>query len=183
MFQGHAEYPLSARGRAEAQAVALRLARDEPSIAALWSSPLGRAYGTAEAVSAATGLGIQTDDRLKEIDIGEGSGLTSAQIRERFPDWGNPGDRRGLLPGQESNTDVAARIMSVIKDLLDLEGTTVAVTHGGFIGNLCRQVVGADPDRARLFRVSNCSITEVITDRREQMVLHRFNDSHDLNLA
>ncbi len=153
-------------------AVAQRLARDEPDVVSLWSSPLGRAYGTAEAVSEAIGLDIETDDRLKEIDIGEASGLTGAQVRERFPRWGQPG---GLIPGQEPNDDFTKRVEAVTRDLLDREGTIVAVSHGGFISNLCRRIVGAHPDRTRLFRVWNCSITEATIGRGGELVLHRFN--------
>lgn len=146
--------------------------RDERDAAALWSSPLGRAFGTAEAISEATGWKIQSDDRLKEIDIGEASGLTGAQVRERFPKWGTPG---GLIPGQEPNDDFTARVKAVTLDLLGRDGTIVAVSHGGFISNLCRRIVGAHPDRTRLFRVWNCSITEVIIGRGGDMVLNRFN--------
>lgn len=177
VFQGHAEYPLSAHGRAEARAVAERLVRDGQGVASLWSSPLERAFGTAETISDALGLDIQIDDRLKEIDIGEASGMTGAQVRERFPQWGEPG---GLIPGQEPNGDFTVRVHSVTQDLLGHDGTVIAVSHGGFISNLCRRIVGAHADRVRLFRVSNCSITEVINDRRGGMVLNRFNQANHL---
>ena len=181
IFQGHAEYPLSERGHAEARTVAARLAREESTVSALFTSPLGRAHQTAQAIATSGGNGIQLDDRLKEIDIGEGAGLTPAEIRERFPLWGRPGEPRGLLRGQESNADFSARILDVVSDLLKMEGTVIAVSHGGFISNLCRQVVGAGSEQLRLFRVRNCSVTEVLAGRRDGMVLNRFNDGNHLH--
>lgn len=56
--------PLSARGRAEAQALAARLAAHVPPPRHVVSSPLLRARQTAEAVAQTLGLEVHVDARL-----------------------------------------------------------------------------------------------------------------------
>ena len=82
--QGHADIPLNDTGRAQAQAVARRLAGFAP--VRLWSSDLARASQTAEAIAATTGLTVELDSRLREYDVGERSGLTLDEAAEQFPE-------------------------------------------------------------------------------------------------
>ena len=53
---------------------------------AIFSSDLERARETAEIVGEAFGLSVQLDPRLREVDVGEWSGLTTAEIEGRFPE-------------------------------------------------------------------------------------------------
>ena len=57
------------------------------SIDAAYSSPLRRAHDTAKALLAAQGSGLapQLDDDLLEVDLSPWTGLTSSELRERFP--------------------------------------------------------------------------------------------------
>ncbi len=82
--QGQADVPLNATGREQARAVAERLA--DRGLDALYSSDLARAHETAAVIAAACDLEHRTEPDLREIDVGEWSGLTPAQIREGYPD-------------------------------------------------------------------------------------------------
>jgi probable phosphoglycerate mutase len=51
------------------------------------TSPSGRAEKTAKGVSNHANIPMETDDNLKEIDIGRYSGLTKEEVKERNPDF------------------------------------------------------------------------------------------------
>ena len=81
-WQGHADRPLTERGREQAQALADRLAHIE--LDAVYSSDLKRARDTAAAVAKSQGLELQQLPDLREVDVGSWSGLTRAEAEERF---------------------------------------------------------------------------------------------------
>ncbi|MBI1758447.1 MAG: bifunctional RNase H/acid phosphatase [Actinobacteria bacterium] len=83
-FSGRGDLPLTERGREQAAAAAKRLA-GHPDLAAVVSSPLGRARETAAMVARATGAELVIEDRLVETDFGLWEGLTFAEVRERWP--------------------------------------------------------------------------------------------------
>src|SRR5437660_8217709 len=47
---------------------------------AIWSSSLSRALRTAEPSARATGLAVQIDSRLVELDFGDAEGMTSQEM-------------------------------------------------------------------------------------------------------
>ncbi|MGH2760212.1 MAG: histidine phosphatase family protein, partial [Actinomycetota bacterium] len=83
-WQGLADPELSERGRAQALAAASRLAGTVERIVA---SDLRRAAETADIIGDTLGLGpVERRAELREIDVGRWSGLTRAEIEERWPD-------------------------------------------------------------------------------------------------
>src|SRR5215218_1856032 len=92
-FQGQADIPLDSVGRAQAERTASMLAGYRPS--ALYSSDLSRAYNTAAALAAIIGLEIQTDKRLREINVGSWEGLLGREV-----DAANPELARRLRAGE-----------------------------------------------------------------------------------
>ena len=107
---------LSDEGRAQAEALAERVAHVK--FGRIVSSPLRRALETAELIA---GRGVQTDPRLLEMDYGAWEGLTYEQIAERFAAerarW-EQDPARLPCPGGESGNDVAARVRSLLEDML-----------------------------------------------------------------
>ena len=83
-WQGHADPPLNEAGLSQAAELAERLAGD--GIAAVYSSDLVRASETARVVADRLGLDVVEDARLREIDVGSWSGLTRAEVEQRFPE-------------------------------------------------------------------------------------------------
>src|SRR5579864_7883681 len=82
-WQGRADPPLNARGREQAAALAASLA--QVPLGAIYSSDLARALETAELVGGALGVAVTSEPALREIDVGEWSGLTTAEIERTFP--------------------------------------------------------------------------------------------------
>jgi broad specificity phosphatase PhoE len=131
-FQGWADPPLNATGCAQAVELSVELMAED--LAAVYSSPLRRAYETAEVVAASRGLEPVTVDALREVDVGSWSGLTRAEIELRFPDqyarWLGYG--QGWEDG-ETYEQMAERVVRALLELAEeRDGKRIlAVTHGG----------------------------------------------------
>lgn len=124
-LQGRSDSPLTALGRAQAARQA-ELVADLPDMAR-FSSPAGRAVDTARIVFA--GKPFVQDARLHEIDIGDFSGQTEAQLRAAHPDLFADGgigwyDR---TPNGEGFAAMQARLRSFLDEL---RGPAIIVTHG-----------------------------------------------------
>ena len=77
---GESDVPLNERGRK--QAVCLGLALRGERLEAIYSSPLKRAFDTAQAISVHHLLKVQTVDALAELDMGVIDGLDLAEVKE-----------------------------------------------------------------------------------------------------
>jgi broad specificity phosphatase PhoE len=133
-FQGHADPPLNATGRAQAAALAETLRGER--LSAVYSSPLQRALETAEILAAPHGLGVVPVEGLREVDVGSWSGLTRAEIGERFPDqlarWLDY--QQGWDDG-ETYDEMGRRAVAALLELAARheDERVLAVTHGGAI--------------------------------------------------
>ncbi len=176
VLQGRLDFGLSELGRRQAEATAARLLSER--VDRVVSSPLLRAAQTAEAISAALGLPVEPEPALQEYDVGDVSGLTGPEIRERFPEVRAAYARgeRPRFPGEEGRDVFNARVTSFLARHRDGDETIVAIAHGGVVSELCYLVLGVDGGRRGLFEVANCSITEVRRDRAGRLVLQRHND-------
>ena len=131
-FQGHADPPLNDTGRSQAAELAAALA-EEP-FAAVYSSPLRRAFETAEIVAAPHGLEPVPVEALREVDVGSWQGLTRAEIEERFPAqfarWLEY--EQGWDDG-ETYDEMGVRVMAALLELAAAhDGEQIlAVSHGG----------------------------------------------------
>jgi len=131
-FQGHLPVPLDDTGREQANALAREAARRE--WAALWCSPLERAFETARIVGAAIGLDPVPDERFAETDCGDWTGRSFAEMEAedpegfaRFmradPSWG--------FPGGESYAEQGERVQAGLADVRDGAQPALVVCHRG----------------------------------------------------
>lgn len=131
-WQGHAQTMLNATGREQARLLAAELAPEPPE--AIYSSDLPRSRETAEIVGAALGLPVNLDPRLREVDVGEWSGLTSVEVEQRFPEGfeqrlaGGTGWKQG-----EEYDAMGRRVVAALFDIAAAHagGRVLVVTHGG----------------------------------------------------
>jgi probable phosphoglycerate mutase len=146
-WQGQADPPLSELGERQAADAALVLQRParEVAIDRVWASTLQRARRTAEIIAAGLALAVEVDPRLQEVDAGEWSGLTRAQIEADWP--GYLAEHR-RPPGFEAHEHLAARALEALGEIAAAAGdaTVLVVTHGGVIGAVERHL-GADWER------------------------------------
>lgn len=156
-WQGQADPPLDEIGLKQALALAKHL-RNEPLLA-VYSSPLHRARQTAEVVAAEHGLHAVLDDRLKERNVGQWSGLTEVQVREQFPDHFKVGWWLQGPPGGESQVDLNARTVAVFAEVLAAhpEGSVAVVSHGGSLNAYMLTTLGVPLGQHVSFRFANAS--------------------------
>jgi broad specificity phosphatase PhoE len=108
--QGRLDSPLTPEGVLQVHRNAAAVRR-EP-VDALFSSPLGRARTSAAVFAAALGMPVQALDDLSEVDHGELSGLTHAEIAAAWPGQAEARARDKYFyrfPGGESYADADAR--------------------------------------------------------------------------
>jgi broad specificity phosphatase PhoE len=181
VLQGRLDYALSELGRRQAALTAQRLAGT--GAYQVLSSPLLRASATAALIAERLELKLRLEPDLAEYDIGDASGLTPAELRERFPEVVQArsiGDRL-RFPGEEGRDVFQDRLRQALGRMTETEGTTIAVAHGGVISAMCHMVVGLDVNRPGAFHVGNCSLTELRPDRTGALVIHRHNDTCHLD--
>ena len=147
-WQGWADIPLTDVGRAQAIAAAERLRDDGVRFARTVFSDLIRAAETANLMADILGVDERIPDpRLRERDIGEWSGLLTAEIESQWPGqlaaWRD--GRTERVPGGELESVLRARICSAIEDVAADPRNTLVVTHGGVIRTLDR-CYGAEPE-------------------------------------
>jgi broad specificity phosphatase PhoE len=128
-WQGQADPPLSDLGRLQAR----EAARTVGAIDAIWSSDLQRAAETAIIIGDRIGVGpVVVDDRLRERDAGEWTGLTRTQIEERNPGFLADGNRP---PGWEPDRDLLGRAGATLASIAGAApgGEVLVVTHAGVV--------------------------------------------------
>jgi broad specificity phosphatase PhoE len=148
VWQGWADPPLNETGRAQARELAEQLR--EVRIDAVYASDLRRASETAEIVAAPHGVPVITDAALREIDIGSWSGLTRAEIEQRFPN--------GERPDGETRDQHAARVLAAVERIAreNAGRRVLLVTHGGTM----RALHGHVSDEP-FHPVANCGVLEL----------------------
>ncbi len=154
-LSGWHDVPLTAKGRAQAQAVKPHVTGDYTSV---WSSDLRRAQETA---SLAWGS-CPTDRRLREMDFGSYEGRCWKELSEE--------ETRKILafesftpPGGEPFAQVRARVLAFIEQLG--AGCHLLFTHGGVLRTLL-----AELGQPRF--VPNASVVGINWTRSELLFVH-----------
>lgn len=132
-YQGQSDVPLNETGRAQARALAEKLAGQ--SFDAAYASDLSRARETAETVAAALHLPVMLEKRLREIHQGEWEGQLVDDIKARYADvWQQRAiDPASIRPPQgETVGEVAARVSAALEEISRAhpQGSVLVVSHG-----------------------------------------------------
>jgi broad specificity phosphatase PhoE len=152
-WQGHADRPLTERGREQARALAARLAHID--IDAVYSSDLRRARDTAAVVAESQALELQIVPELREVDVGSWSGLTRSEAEERFPEgfarWSSG------FPGWEDGETYEAMTQRVLEAVHRIAAANdgdrmLVVSHGGPIRAIHAAALGLDVHAYRRLR-------------------------------
>ena len=179
-FQGQLNVELSPAGREQARAVAEWLAGRPVRFSAIYSSDLRRAAETAAVIGERTGITPQLDPRLREINVGEWSGMLADEVEQKYPgallEWHDRIDRY-TIPGGESIPVVQQRVLEAYRALVDAHDgeAIIIVSHGAALSALL--VALHDWDlvetwHSRKTRMGNTGVTVVAFDHA--------SSSHDL---
>ncbi|HEY1956269.1 MAG TPA: histidine phosphatase family protein [Polyangiaceae bacterium] len=186
VFQGQHGGGLNARGRAQADRLAVRVA---PSIDAVVSSDLQRARETAAIVAAAVKVEVVHDAGLREVDVGAWTGLSHDEVAVRFPEeWG--AWRSGVdVPrgGGETYAALATRVRATLDRIAhEHRGRRVlVVSHGAALRSVTCSILGLPPQwSAQLAGMQNTALTTVVYDDDGESMVLTYNDfAHLANLA
>ena len=159
-MQGWLDIPLNEMGFHQAKLLAHRFRGK--SIAAVYASPLMRAAETARAVAEAVGAPISMDERLREYNMGDWSGLTIEDIVKSEPNFSAHGPIEIPVPNGESAQDMHARVDSFLQEVIERypNDRVVAVSHGGTLAMGVATMLGMPVLRRQPFSFGNTSIAE-----------------------
>jgi probable phosphoglycerate mutase len=163
-LQGWQDSPLSDAGRAQAEALAARLAGER--VDAIVASDLGRTRETAGPIAARLGLALALDAGLRERSYGEFEGMTWPEIERAHPrDYHRLAarDPEYVVPGGESGAQFRDRVVSALEHLAQRHGdaTVAVVTHGGVLGIVYRHAKDIALEMPRTFGVPNAAVNRV----------------------
>ena len=183
-IQGHRHVPLTERGIAQARQVAERL--DGQVGGRIYSSDMGHAISTAQALAAANVVEIRTDANLREFSYGAWEGLTLEQARANDPEvyaHRITGRNSGIAaPGGETTLELLERVRlftnAARKRHSTDEGVTI-VAHGGTIRAVAVCLLGLGEEHFWRLRLSHGSLS-VITVLPDACVLELWNDTSHL---
>jgi broad specificity phosphatase PhoE len=164
-IQGMTDVELNAKGVAQAELLAERLAEEEDFVA-LYTSTLRRAFATGEIIGRRLGLKPVIDARLVERNMGNVEGMTGAEVQERYPEvhvaW-KQGHKRVPFPGEENRETFQRRLAEFLQDLCrrHTDHKVAVVTHGGAMGMIMATVMALDQERRFPFWFENGSFSIV----------------------
>ncbi len=146
-FAGSTDVTLSAEGRGQVAALAVRL--EGETLDAVYTSPLRRTVETAELLAAPHGLEPTIEPGLSEIDYGRWEGLRRTEVQSRFGEeyelWQE--DPLTIAPRNgESGINVLNRALPVIRRIVEAHRhrTVAIVSHKGTNRLLISSLMGFD---------------------------------------
>jgi probable phosphoglycerate mutase len=171
--------PLTEAGLEQAQALAGFLAREAP-LAAVYSSPLRRALQTAEPVARAQGLPVQTDARLRELDIDLPAGTT---LREALGEEAWQRHQRISLhdrrwdpenPYYEAAASIRARVWEAVEAFIEAHrgGRVAVVAHSPVLNAYVARLLGTEIDLVYSPRLTSVSVVHAREDIRRLRTLN-----------
>jgi len=163
--QGHTESDLSELGVEQAKRLQGRLTGVDLEIA--YTSPLRRAAETCRlALNGA--VPSETNDGLKEINLGEWEGKKASTLREQYPEEVKNWFTRPTLvhiEGAETIEQFRNRVrttVDAIRAKLEERTTFAIFAHGGVICTYLTSILGMTADDIWRFKIRNGSVTRVI---------------------
>jgi broad specificity phosphatase PhoE len=168
IWQGQTEFPLSEEGRRQARSVGKALAGER--FDAIYSSPLGRAFETAEIIVRETGFpgAVVPIEGLTERRGGSLEGTTHAEREARNPELVKkllelPEEERWTLVGAETDEEILHRFERAISEIRARHATggrMVVISHGGVMRAFLRDRFGPGI-LSGTERAPNASITRI----------------------
>jgi broad specificity phosphatase PhoE len=183
-FRGRAPLDLTARGRAEAAAVAQRIAAGwRPDH--IYTSPMARCIETATAIARACGIAAKTCDDLNDIDYGTWQLKTFAEAKALNPGlfeawFASPQLVR--FPNGESLQDLVARAANVLRMVLARHPDETIVLVGHDSVNRALLLEFLDQPLSAYWRIAQdpCCLNEVDVVG-ESISVRRVNETYYLD--
>jgi broad specificity phosphatase PhoE len=185
IWQGQMDFPLSEEGRRQASLLGCSLSGER--FEGLYSSPLARAFETAQIIREGTGFAgaVVPVYGLSERHGGILEGHTWAEQEQLYPELAKkflaiPEEERWALVGAETDEEVIARFEEALSSIRARHGDgahLVLVSHGGVMRAFLRALFGPEvlPDAQR---AANASITRLQWGERGPRLLEVSSTAH-----
>jgi probable phosphoglycerate mutase len=164
-LQGHADYPLSERGRAQALALSERWKAEAVTFDHVIASPLTRALETGRIICATLGISDpETDPVWIEQDTGKRSGLTWDEVEHQYDerDFAEPG-HSSLASGEDDRALYLRGGQAVHSILQRAPARYLVISHRAILNMALHAILGM-AHRPHLpgdthFRIRNGSVS------------------------
>jgi 2,3-bisphosphoglycerate-dependent phosphoglycerate mutase len=142
-YGGSADFDLTEKGRDQVSESAKKISSLGEKFEIILSSPLKRAYQSAEIISNEIGIEIEVFEYLKERNLnGVLTGLVRSEAKEKYPDLVEIHNRWEYVDGSERTEDFNNRVKNAIKYLLEMKyDSLIAVTHGLFLRSFFKEIM------------------------------------------
>jgi broad specificity phosphatase PhoE len=161
-FRGHIDIPLNQVGLQQADLTANWIA-DRWAVSAIYSSPLSRAFQTAEAIAKEFSLKVNAYPNLIDLNFGAWQGKTPEDVQFVWPEiytaWlANPQNVR--IPDGETIDELRTRTRKAIQELVrnHPEETIVLVAHTDVNRSILLNARNWPTSRIWEIRQNNCAI-------------------------
>lgn len=176
-FQGWTDSEISDVGRQQLERLAQRFQDEKIDVA--YSSPLKRAFQTAEAATRFSHIPIQTLEGLKEVHAGEIENMTLQEISQGFPAVSKAWNETPHLcefPGGETMAEFFERISRTFEEIVEANvgKTVLVVTHGCALVNLCAYIRSGSVrsvGEEEVFDNTSVTVVEIEEDGTKKLIL------------
>lgn len=184
-FGGHGSTRLTERGRAQARAAGVALAR--LGVDVLYTSDLARAVETAAFIGRAAGVAPELTPALRERSVGDLTGLTFAEAEAKFPlDFAAllQRDPDARPPGGETYRECRERAVAFVERAVanHPDRTVVIVSHNITVCELVAHFLELEDEApsSSASRIDNCGLHFLERARNGSWIPRSLNDCRHL---
>jgi len=182
-LQGQLDIPLNQQGQQQASQLAAAIAQAGHRFDALYSSPLQRAFATAQPLASVLQLPVRTAPALMERHFGAMQGARLDEAAHTHPEAWAAYSARTLqhdLYGGESIQTFAERIHQAVDQLAQQHRgqRILLVAHGGVLDMIYRLASGQSLQGQRMVVVPNASLNWLSYDGQQWQVDHWADTRH-----
>lgn len=182
-FQGCIDTNLSKEGIVQAECVSKKF---NGNFDYIYTSPLKRAFHTAEIICGNKEIKPVAVQELREINFGEWEGLTIKEIMNSFADefykWRNDEVEAPMCGGDLSLKKASTRAKTAIKEIVNKHkgDSIIIVAHGGIIKAALVGLLGWNMTMYHKVTIGNTSICEIDFDNDLNPIIIKLNDTSHL---
>jgi len=178
-LQGHGNSPLTEFGLNRAKELSERI--KDIDIDTIYTSPIERAYKTAEIVKGDKYIEVKVHEGLKEMNFGDYEGKITEEVMKENPDWDISAIMRGNLemraPNGETLGEVRERVNSAMRDIIkENEGKNILIVAHGI--TLKAIMTFFNDQEANNEVMEQASLTKVIVDGENFNIEFKNDGSH-----
>lgn len=141
-------------------------------IQVIFSSPFKRCEETALILKKKLKVNLLIDEKLREVNYGDWQGLTSEQVREKYPKMFQArGEDPVHVPPPEGETllKMQQRVLKTIGEIIETKTTCLVVTHGSCIHAALMYYLGINLmkfwDFSQKHKLVNCAIWSLVSSK------------------